>query len=251
MTSELSACQDTHLVSRLHRLEQYQTQLAADIQDLQAQQQHSSLHMTRDEAGSLPPPHTLDGRYSVLPFLFFGKRQGKQAKKTRFFSPNRTPKIREKEGRNTQKKTRKSLQREKKTRNSKKTRKGRTGYCAIVLRSRPPFTGVPRGPSLKVPHGVLFEQFWAPASECPKECFLSAFWGPKQRQKALFGGTPRQARESAQKALRGTLSGSGPSATPVNGGRDRKTIVITESQRLDGPIRAYHFSRVPQSPCSI
>ena len=44
-----------------------------------------------------------------------------------------------------------------------------------VLRSRPPFTGVLRGPGLKVPHGVLFGQFWAPASECPKECFLSAF----------------------------------------------------------------------------
>ena len=64
----------------------------------------------------------------------------------------------------------------------------------LRLRSRPPFTGVLRGPGLKVPHGVLFEQFWAPASECPKECFLSAFWPvfwalkvPKSTQKALFG----------------------------------------------------------------
>ena len=32
------------------------------------------------------------------------------------------------------------------------------------------------GPGLKVPPGVLFGQFWALASECPKECFLSAFW---------------------------------------------------------------------------
>ena len=40
----------------------------------------------------------------------------------------------------------------------------------LVLRSRPPFTGVLRGPGQKVPHGVLFECFWAPASECPKEC---------------------------------------------------------------------------------
>ena len=32
----------------------------------------------------------------------------------------------------------------------------------------------------KVPHGVLFECFWAPGSECSKECFLSVFchfWG--------------------------------------------------------------------------
>ena len=44
------------------------------------------------------------------------------------------------------------------------------------LRSQPPFTGVPRGPGRKVPHGVFFDWFWAPGSECPKECFLSAFW---------------------------------------------------------------------------
>ena len=66
----------------------------------------------------------------------------------------------------------------------------------LALRSRPPFTGVLRGPGLKVPHGVLFKQFWAPASECPKECFSSAF----------FGGF------IAQKALRGALSGPGPGA---------------------------------------
>ena len=47
---------------------------------------------------------------------------------------------------------------------------------AQILRSRPPFTGVLRGPGWKVPPGVLFECFWAPASECPKECFLSACW---------------------------------------------------------------------------
>ena len=60
------------------------------------------------------------------------------------------------------------------------------------MRSRPPFTGVLRGPGLKVPHGVLFEQFSAPASECPKECFWSVFLslaqkGQKTLQKALFG----------------------------------------------------------------
>ena len=45
------------------------------------------------------------------------------------------------------------------------------------------------GPGLKVPHGVLFEQFWAPASECPKECSCAfwGFWGPKSTRKALFG----------------------------------------------------------------
>ena len=36
------------------------------------------------------------------------------------------------------------------------------------LRSLPPFTGVLRGLGLKVPHGVLFEQFWALRGRCPK-----------------------------------------------------------------------------------
>ena len=67
-------------------------------------------------------------------------------------------------------------------------------------RSRPPFTGVLRGLGLKVPHGVLFEQFWAPASECPKECFLSAFW------RCLAPKTPN----STQKALFAALQGSFP-----------------------------------------
>ena len=86
------------------------------------------------------------------------------------------------------------------------------------LRSRPPFTGVLRGPGLKVPHGVLFEQFWAPASECPRECFLSVFWrffGPKnakKHSKNTLWGTPRQVPKIAQKALRGALSGPGPGA---------------------------------------
>ena len=38
----------------------------------------------------------------------------------------------------------------------------------LFLRSWPPFTGVPRGPGQKVPHGVFFEWFRAPGSECPK-----------------------------------------------------------------------------------
>ena len=80
---------------------------------------------------------------------------------------------------------------------------------ALWLRSLPPFTGVPTGPGLKVPHGVLVGQFRAPASECSKECFLSAFWrflGPKSAQKALkkhskstLWSTPRQVPEIAQK----------------------------------------------------
>ena len=49
------------------------------------------------------------------------------------------------------------------------------GVCSEVLRSQPPFTGVLRGPGRKVPPGVLFECFWAPGSECPRERFLSAF----------------------------------------------------------------------------
>ena len=83
------------------------------------------------------------------------------------------------------------------------------------------------GPGLKVPFGVLFGQFWAPASECPKECFLSVFWHflglklPKSTQKNTLWGTPRQVPKIAQKALRGALSGPGPKSTPVNGGRDR------------------------------
>ena len=40
-------------------------------------------------------------------------------------------------------------------------------YYPINSKTRPPFTGVLRGPGLKVLHGVLFEQFWASASECP------------------------------------------------------------------------------------
>ena len=93
------------------------------------------------------------------------------------------------------------------------------------------FTGVLRGPGLKVPHGVLFEQFWAPASECPKECFLSAFWPfwaqkkPKSTQKAL-----------AQNCSKGTPWGTfrpGPRSTPVNGGRDRNPITCLET-RVNG-----------------
>ena len=95
------------------------------------------------------------------------------------------------------------------------------GYRAIVghrkiqwhlsLRSQPPFTGAPRGRGLKVPHGVLFERFWAIASECPKECFLSVFWRSTS--------TPW-----------GTFS-PGPWAPLLHGGWNRKPIML----RYSGP----------------
>ena len=84
----------------------------------------------------------------------------------------------------------------------------------LDLRSRPPFTGVPRRPGRKVPHGVLFECFWAPGSECPKKCFLSVFGhlsglkSFKKHSKNTLWGTPSQV--PIAKALRGALSGPGP-----------------------------------------
>ena len=99
--------------------------------------------------------------------------------------------------------------------------------AALSLRSLPPFTGVPRGPGLKVPHGVLFEQFWAPASECPKEWFL-AFFGGQKRQKALKKHSLGHSEAGAQNCSKGTPWSTfrpGPRGTPVNGGRDRKLRV--------------------------
>ena len=52
-----------------------------------------------------------------------------------------------------------------------------------------------RGRGLKVPHRVLFERFWAIASECPKKCFLSAFW--------RFLGLENAKKHSKNGALRG------------------------------------------------
>ena len=94
------------------------------------------------------------------------------------------------------------------------------------LRSRPPFTGVLRGPGLKVPLGVLFGQFRALASECPKECFLSALWRslglkmPKSTHKALFGALPKKHSVGHFQA--------GPRSTPVNGGQDRNPRGLSE-----------------------
>ena len=122
------------------------------------------------------------------------------------------------------------------------------------LRSRPPFTRVLLGPRLKVPPGVLFGQFWAPASECRKECFLSAFWrflGPKnakKHSKSTLWGTPRQVPKIAQKAPRGALSGPGPKSTPVNGGRDRKQKAPTVSKKARArQSRKIRFSNFPGS----
>ena len=89
--------------------------------------------------------------------------------------------------------------------------------CGFDLRSLPPFTGVPRGPGLKVPHGVLFGQFWAPASKCPKECFLSGFWHfwaqetPKSTQKALFGALRGRCPKSLKKHSVGHFQARGHS----------------------------------------
>ena len=51
---------------------------------------------------------------------------------------------------------------------------------AAMYRSAP-------GPGPESVHGVLFEQFRAPASECPKECFFWHFWAPKNTKKHSKG----------------------------------------------------------------
>ena len=101
----------------------------------------------------------------------------------------------------------------------------------LRLRSRPPFTGVLLGPG---PESAPRSAFWAILGTClgvPQrvlfECFL-AFFGPenaKKDSKSTLWGTSRQVPKTAQKALRGALSGPGPKSTPVNGGRDRKVTV--------------------------
>ena len=72
------------------------------------------------------------------------------------------------------------------------------------------------GTCLGVPQRVLFGSFLA-------------FLGPKtakKHSKSTLWGTPRQVPKIAQKALRGALSGPGPKSTPVNGGRDRKVMLL-------------------------
>ena len=102
------------------------------------------------------------------------------------------------------------------------------------MRSRPPFTGVPKGTGRKVPHGVLFECFWAPALECPKECFSSAFlallFGAKKLTQALnkhcLGDSEAGAQKHSKKHSVGHFPARAPEA-PVNGDRDRKSFVPT------------------------
>ena len=106
----------------------------------------------------------------------------------------------------------------------KAEKRAKRPISAQELRSQPPFTGVLRGPGRKVPPGVLFECFWAPGSECSKECLLSVFWRflgpktPKNTQKALFGALGGRGPKALKKH-----SGfrPGPLSTPVNGGWDR------------------------------
>ena len=66
-----------------------------------------------------------------------------------------------------------------------------THLRAPALWSRPPFTGVPEGPGLKVPHGALFEWFWGNCLRVPQrvlfECFGGTFGPKKHSKKALFG----------------------------------------------------------------
>ena len=86
-----------------------------------------------------------------------------------------------------------------------------------------------RGPGWKVPRGVLFEFFWAPGSECPKEsfwrCFFFAFFELEKRQKVLKKHSLGHFESGAQKHSKSTLRGTfqaGPLSTLANGGRDRK-----------------------------
>ena len=101
----------------------------------------------------------------------------------------------------------------------------------LQLRSGPPFTGVLRGPGRKVPSRVLFQCFWAPGSECPKECFLSAFWrflgpaGAPKYWKSTPGGTFRP----------------GPLSAPVNGGPDRNCTACSSFLRRASVFRKLVF----------
>ena len=101
-------------------------------------------------------------------------------------------------------------------------------FKPLFLRSQPPFTGVVRGPGRKVPHGVLFECFWAPGSECPKKCFLSAFWhflAQKSAKKHLKKHSLGHSEPGAQKHSKSTPWGTfrpGPLSTPVKSVWDRK-----------------------------
>ena len=78
-----------------------------------------------------PRGHSFFQRDQSFPCVF-GKRQGKPQKKTRILYPCRTPKIPAKDGKNYQKN--KEILTRGKTRNSKKTRKVRTGFaCGAIF----------------------------------------------------------------------------------------------------------------------
>ena len=89
-----------------------------------------------------------------------------------------------------------------------------TRNFALALRSLPPFTGVPRGPGLKVPHsafGVILGTCLGVPQRVLFEWFLGLL-GPKnakKHSKRSLWGTPRQVPKITQKALAGALSGLG------------------------------------------
>ena len=83
------------------------------------------------------------------------------------------------------------------------------------LRSRPPFTAVPRGPVWKVPHGRLLSAFGHLARSAPNSGFWVLFgtFGAQKGQKhskSTLWGTPSQVPKSTQKARCGALSGPAP-----------------------------------------
>ena len=91
-----------------------------------------------------------------------------------------------------------------------------------------------QGPGPESPHGVLFECCWAPGSECPKECFLRAFWH--------FWGSRSAKKHSAQKHSKSTLWDTfwpGPLGTPVNGGRDRNFCPQISSDFCLSPLGVF------------
>ena len=92
----------------------------------------------------------------------------------------------------------------------------------FALRSRPPSTGLPRGPGRKVPQRVLLEWFWAPGSEHFRA--LPAARCPKKHSKSTLWGTFRP----------------GPLGTLVDGGRDHKIclLFVRSLLRPQNPLEA-------------